>query len=89
MLTPYQRGHRDALEAFAATLEDLDIDHKAHARNRAAAMQVVARLCREGLSKEDAQRLADAFTYPTAPRMLAQLALRRSEALPHDPEGEE
>lgn len=85
MLTPYQRGGRDSLRAFA---DEMDHDHTAdseHVRRRVKAMQLVARLRRGGLSIEDARTLSAAFTYPLTAAELARLARFRSEALPDDP----
>lgn len=85
--TDYQRGHRDALRAFADELELRTSDRWVdYARRRSMAVQVVARLRREGLSEDDKERLMGALMYPGEDVQVVGLARYRSQALPDDPE---
>ena len=86
-LTAYQRGHRDALQAFADELERRKSDRWVdYARRRSMALQVIARLRREGLSEDDKERLMGALAYPGEDVQVIAIARFRSQALPEDPE---
>ena len=86
-LTAYQRGHRDALLAFAGELDSGRQDPVPVARRRAIAMQVVARLRREGFISLDDARMVMASLDDAGPHEPgSRLARQRAESLPHDPE---
>ena len=75
-MTPYQRGHRDALLALAAELET------------SATAQMARYPVKPGeVANTLRTTVAAHFHYEAkGKRNDATLALRRSEALPHDPE---
>ena len=78
LVTPYQRGHRDALLALAVELD-------------AVALAVMARypVAPGEVANTLRTTVAAHFHYEAAgKRQAAALTRRRSEALPHDPEEE-